>query len=320
MSTTAHWTSPRALIRATMIALALATAPGSLMAQETSDDRLAAIVSPELPPAFDSQAAAIDAFKGVLERDDFPGLATLLGLDPAKLAAEDGIMDTYQKIRDGAAKQVHVDQVGPDRAILEIGAKLWPLPFPVVLGDDGKWYFDTFAGLEEVVNRRIGENELQAIATMRAFVEAQSDYAEKDHDGDGVLEFARKLISSDGARDGLYWPTEAGEEASPAGNLDQGELDDAEAGEGYFGYKFRIIESQGDEIAGDAYDYVINDNMIAGFALLAWPAQYAETGVHTFAVNQHGIVYEIDLGPATADIVKYIDRFNPDATWSIVAD
>ena len=120
--------------------------------------------------------------------------------------------------------------------------------------------------------------------------------------------------------DGLYWPTDEVNGESPAGDLDQSELDDAAKGEGYFGYKYKILTGQGDEIAGGAYDYIINGNMIAGFGLLAWPAKYGETGVKTFAVNQHGVVYEIDLGPATEAIAKYIDRFNPDAAWDVVAD
>ncbi len=164
-------------------------------------------------------------------------------------------------------------------------------------GDDGKWYFDTYAGLEEIVNRRVGENELEAISTARAYVDAQQDYAEADHDGDGVLEYAQKLISTEGETDGLYWPTDDVNGESPAGDgIDLAELDKSKAGEGYFGYKFRILTGQGDNIAGGAYDYVINGNMIAGFALIAWPAKYGETGVKTFAVNQHGVVYETDLG------------------------
>ncbi len=205
-------------------------------------------------------------------------------------------------------------------APLQIGEKLWPLPFPLVKGEDGKWAFDTYAGLEEIVNRRVGENELQTIETMRAYVDAQEDYASEDRDEDGVEEFAQKLVSREGTTDGLYWPTDDVNGESPAGDLDQSELDDAAKGEGYFGYKYKILTGQGDHIAGGAYDYVINGNMIAGFALIAWPAKYGETGVKTFAVNQHGVVYEIDLGPSTEAIVKYIDRFNPDGSWEVVAD
>ena len=136
---------------------------------------------------------------------------------------------------------------------------------------------------------------------MRAYVDAQEDYASEDRDEDGVEEFAQKLISSEGMTDGLYWPTDDVNGESPAGDLDQSELDDAAKGEGYFGYKYKILTGQGDQIAGGAYDYIINGNMIAGFGLIAWPAKYGETGVKTFAVNQHGVVYETDLGPSHRD-------------------
>ena len=176
-----------------------------------------------------------------------------------------------------------------DRRAVDIGEKLWPLPFPIVKGEDGKWAFDTYAGLEEIINRRVGENELQAIETTRAYVDAQEDYASEDRDGDGVEEFAQKLVSSEGMTDGLYWPTDEINGESPAGGaINQAELDDAAKGEGYFGYKYKILTGQGDRIAGGAYDYVINGNMIAGFGLIAWPAKYGETGVKTFTVNQHG--------------------------------
>ncbi len=243
----------------------------------------------------------------------------MLGLDAVKLKADENTDDALAAIQEGAAKQIGLDGEG-DRRLVLIGQKLWPLPFPVVKGEDGKWAFDTYAGLEEIVNRRVGENELQTIETMRAYVDAQEDYASEDRDGDGVEEFAQKLVSSEDMTDGLYWPTDDINGESPAGDLDQSELDAAAKGEGYFGYKYKILTGQGDQIAGGAYDYVINGNMIAGFGLIAWPAKYAETGVKTFAVNQLGVIYETDLGPSTETVVKYIDRFNPDDSWEVVND
>ncbi len=252
--------------------------------------------------------------------NDFDGVAKLLGLDADKLRQADGVMDTFAQIRDAAAQKVVVVDT-EDGKLLQFGDKLWPFPFPVLKGDDGKWAFDTQAGLEEIVNRRVGENELEAIATMRQYVEAQTDYASEDRDDDGVEEFAQKLVSSKGTTDGLYWPADQGSGESPAGEfVDQAELEDASKGEGYFGYRFRILTGQGDKVAGGAYDYVINGNMIAGLGLIALPVKYGETGVNTFAVNHHGIVYQIDLGPSTEAIVKYIDRFNPDDSWEVVND
>jgi Protein of unknown function (DUF2950) len=329
MTTILHHHLLRSLCMAALVAGLVTAAPAVTLAQEESaaaatptdeDSGIFAYEAEEEPPLFDDSAAAVDALKTALATDDFDGLAKLLGLDAGKLKEAEGVMDTFAQIRDAAAKQVVVVDT-EDGKLLQLGDKLWPFPFPVLKGDDGKWAYDTRAGLEEIVNRRIGENELEAIATMRAYVEAQNDYASEDRDDDGVEEFAQKLVSSEGATDGLYWPADQGSGASPAGDfVNQAELEDASKGEGYFGYRFRILTGQGDGVAGGAYDYVINGNMIAGFGLIAWPVKYAETGVNTFAVNQHGIVYQVDLGPSTGAIVKYIDRFNPDDSWNVVND
>ncbi|HEV7318617.1 MAG TPA: DUF2950 domain-containing protein [Ensifer sp.] len=274
----------------------------------------------EDPPEFDDPAKAVDEFKAKLAANDFDGLAKLLGLNAQKLKDSEGVKDTFALIREGAARNVVVRDL-EGRKILQIGDRLWPLPFPLAKGDDGKWAFDTYVGLEEIVNRRIGENELQAIDTVRAYVDAQKEYASQDRDADGVLEYAQKLISTPGQTDGLYWPASQGDGESPVGDsINEAALEKAKAGEGYFGYRFRILTSQGDNIAGGRYDYVINDNMIGGFALIAYPVTYAETGVKTFVVNQQGIVYDRDLGQSTEAIVPFIDRFDPDDKWNVVED
>lgn len=297
--------------------LAAPFAPVSF-AQDVPVPEIESLAAAAEPPAFQSPEAALDAFKKALEAPDVGQLAGILGLDPDKLKEDGNSEETYAVIKEGAAKQLSLDGDG-DRRTVVIGEKLWPLPFPLVKGEDG-WAFATFDGLEEIVNRRIGENELATIATMRAYVDAQEEYASEDRDEDGVEEFAQKLVSTEGMTDGLYWPTDDVNGVSPAGDLDQSELDEAAKGEGYFGYKYKILTGQGANIAGGAYDYIINGNMIAGFALIAWPARYGETGVQTFAVNQHGVVYETDLGPTTETIVKHIDRFNPDESWQVAAD
>ncbi|MEI2301662.1 DUF2950 domain-containing protein [Ensifer sp. MJa1] len=274
----------------------------------------------EDPPEFDDPAKAVDEFKAKLAANDFDGLAKLLGLKAEQLKSSEGVMDTFALIREGAARNVVVRDL-EGRKIIQIGDRLWPLPFPITKGEDGKWAFDTYVGLEEIVNRRVGENELEAIETVQAYVDAQKEYASQDRDADGVLEYAQKLISTPGQTDGLYWPADQGDGESPVGDaISEAALEKAKAGEGYFGYRFRILTSQGDNIAGGRYDYIINDNMIGGFALIAWPVSYAETGVKTFVVNQQGIVYERDLGQSTEAIVPFIDRFDPDDKWTVVQD
>jgi hypothetical protein len=274
----------------------------------------------EKSPAFDDPAAAVEAFKAALVANDLGALAKLVGLDAEKLKADENAASTFAQIREAAAKQLTVEDLD-DRKVLQLGEKLWPFPFPLVKDKDGKWAFDTTAGLEEIVNRRVGENELQAINTMREYIDAQREYATQDRDDDGVLEYAQKLVSTPGKTDGLYWPPDQGDGDSPVGNFaDQAALDKAKSGEGYFGYRFRVLTGQGDNVAGGRYDYVINGNMIAGFALVAWPVKYGETGVATFAVNQEGVVYQVDLGQSTESMASAIRRFNPGDDWSVVND
>lgn len=307
------------LARAALLSLAVGiTSVAVALPASASDDQLSAFVGAE-PELFGTPEEAAAAFTNVVAKDDLAAIAKLLGLNPEKLASAENIRDTLEQVRAAAAAKVVVRDDGEQR-ILVLGPELWPFPFPLVRDQNGKWGFDTIAGLEEIVNRRIGQNELHAIDTVRLFVEAQRDYAAEDRDADGVLEFAQKLVSSEGLTDGLYWPVEQGDGDSPAGAIDQAALDKAKAGDGYFGYRFRILKRQGDNVAGGAYDYVINGNMIGGFALIAWPASYARTGVSTFAVNQAGIVYERDFGPDTENIVAKIKTFNPGDGWQVVED
>ncbi|MGK6316462.1 DUF2950 family protein [Neorhizobium sp. DT-125] len=283
---------------------------------------ISAFASPEEPPTFSSPEEAVAAFRSTVEEGDVDKLAALLGLDVAKTRAADGVMDAYAEIQAGLKEKLDVEDVN-GRKVLEIGSERWPFPFPVSRGDDGRWAFDTYVGLEEVANRKVGANELSTIQTMQDYVAAQEQYALADHDGDGVLEYAPKLISTPGEQDGLYWPADAfGGEESPGGAaLSDGDaLQSARAGEGFNGYRYRILTRQGDVIAGGAHDYVINGNMIAGFGLVAWPVHYGVTGVRTFVVNKSGIIYEADLGEQTADIASKIETFNPNDDWQVVDD
>jgi hypothetical protein len=250
-------------------------------------------------------------------------VADLLGLDAAKAKAGDAAADTFAAIRDGAAKSLMVESKGDSRTLV-IGERLWPMPFPLVKKEDGKWAFDTFAGLDEIKARRIGENELETIQTVRDYVDAQNEYAENDHDGDGVLEYAQKLIATPGTEDGLFWEPEQGDSSdgeSPGGpGLSDAEWRKVKAGEGYYGYHYKILTGQGSNIAGGQYDYVINGNMIVGFGLVAWPVKYGTTGVHTFVVNERGTVYQADLGEKTDALASGMKRFNPDGRWEITDD
>lgn len=213
---------------------------------------------------------------------------------------------------------------------LEIGADGWPFPIPVVKGGDGKWFFDTAAGREEILNRRIGEDELGAIDVCHAYVDAQREYASRDRNTDEVLEYARELMSTPGTHDGLYWPAkDPGDEISPLGPLIAQARDEGyhrrtglltEEQTPYHGYYFRILTRQGSHAPGGKYNYIINGHMIAGFALLAWPAEYGNTGIMTFIVNQRGKVFQKDLGPKTASRAKAITTYDPDDTWKPVVE
>jgi Protein of unknown function (DUF2950) len=214
-----------------------------------------------------------------------------------------------------------------DKAILIIGQRAWPFPIPIVK-QGNVWRFDTQAGAEEILDRRIGRNELSAIEVCRAHVDAQREYAAKDRNDDGLLEYAPKFWSSPGKHDGLYWPVEPGEELSPAGPLIANAQAEGYAKqttpphkrEPYHGYYYRILKRQGKDAPGGDYDYMVRDHMIGGFALVAFPAKYGASGIMTFVVNQDGVIYEKDLGPDTETIARRMIEFNPDKTWKRVAE
>jgi len=212
-----------------------------------------------------------------------------------------------------------------DCFILNIGAQNWPLPIPIVR-KDGAWSFDTAEGKEEILNRRIGRDELTAIGVCRTYIQAQREYATEDRDGSGLLKYAQKLRSSPGKKDGLYWPASADEEQSPFGPLvaeARAEGYGGKTAEGrpqpFHGYLFKILTAQGASAPGGAYDYIINGNLIAGFALVAYPAHWGESGVMTFIVNQWGKVYESNLGAQSASIAAAMTEFEPGEDWTAVS-
>jgi Protein of unknown function (DUF2950) len=271
------------------------------------------LATEELSPTFDEPGQVIESFKNALAGNEVIALAGLLGLKAEKILDDGAALEAFVAIRNGVAEKLEIDEQR-GRQILLIGNESWPFPYPVARDEDGMWSFGTMAGLEEIVNRRIGENELEAIATLRAYLAAQRAYASQDRDGDGVLEYAQNLTSSKDQTDGLYWPTSQANGESPGGEF----LPAAAERTGYYGYRFKILKGQGENVQGGSYNYVINGNMVAGYALLAWPARYAKTGLKTFMVNQNGEVHEADLGNPTDLIVKYINQFDPNEDWEMV--
>lgn len=279
------------------------------------ESKLVELAREEPAPTFEDSGSLIEAFTTAMSANAIVRVADMLGLKIEPVLSDAAALDAFIAIRDGIAEKFEIEDRG-SRKILLIGESGWPFPYAVARDEDGKWAFDTQTGLQEIVNRRVGENELRAVATARAYLDAQREYASRDRDGDEVREYAQRLTSSDGKTDGLYWPADQGDGESPGGEF----LQAAQQRMGYHGYRLAILTAQGDKVPGGAHDYVINGNMIAGFALLAWPTRYGESGLHSFVISHHGTVYETDLGAATDQIVPYIERIDPGDDWRIVED
>jgi len=213
-----------------------------------------------------------------------------------------------------------VDPTGDGRAVLTVGNDDWPFPAPLVKRGD-RWSFDASAGREEFLNRRVGRNELDAMQTLLAIVDAEREYAARDPDGNGFPDYAKRISSSAGKKDGLYWPTRENELESPLGPLVAAASREGYGKEGapkpspYHGYYYRLLVSQGKDAPGGAYEYIVGDKLLGGFGVVAWPATYGVSGVMTFIVNHDGTVYEKDLGPGTANVAAAMKQFNPDSTW-----
>jgi DUF2950 family protein len=286
---------------------------------------------------------ALQALVSAAKDKDRSALAKLFGPDYEKLLTGDEVEDNkdLDAFASAASESAQLQKVNDSKFVVTVGQDHWPTPIPLVQ-KDGKWLFDTKAGLEEALNRKIGENELSAIATCRAYAVAQWEYyTEGDWDHDGVAEYAQRLISTSGKHDGLYWETSEGDKPSPLGKLiavaraegygPQTETPGA-AGKGgaqekeavseerapYHGYYFKILARQGAAAPGGKYGYVINGNMIAGYAFVAYPDKWGSSGVMTFIINQQGRVYEKNLGPNTAKLAAAMNEYNPDPSWKFV--
>lgn len=263
----------------------------------------------------DSAAEALIVALG-REKGDPVRLAALLGDDWQTYIPTDDIerkdVDAFLALY----REKHVIQpAAPGRAQLVVGNTSLTFPLPLIQGEDG-WRFDTKAGGEEIRARRIGRNELATIQSVRAYHDAQMDYAEVDRDGDGVLEYAQRFMSSDGQYDGLYWPEEPGIEESPLGPLFGDDLPDGE----WHGYRYRILDAQGQSAPGGAYGYKLGDNMSRGFALIAWPAEYGDSGVMSFMISHDGQVFESDIGPDSEQQARAMTLFDPDSGWHEVEE
>jgi hypothetical protein len=274
--------------------------------------------------AFATPEAAAAALVTAFKNDDDAALSALFGPEYAdRLLSKDkaDARASRAKLYQAAQQALTLRQDTADRVILVIGPDAWPFPIPLVRSG-AEWRFYTSEGIDEIVNRRIGADELSTIATCRAYLAAQRQYASKIRDASGVRKFAQLIKSSPGKQDGLYWdPAGANGEESPFGPL-MAEMvaSGRQPGAPYHGYYYRILTRQGPQAPGGRYSYVINGNMIGGFALVAFPAEYGSSGIMTFLVSHHGKVYQKDLGPRTPAIAKAMQEYNPDATWTEVRE
>jgi hypothetical protein len=269
---------------------------------------------------------AVKDLMAAVKARDSKALLAILGQDAKPIISSgDAVADkaageSFVKSYEEANK---LEKSGDAKVVLATGKDAWPFPIPVVK-DAAGWRFDTEAGKEEVLNRRIGRNELSTMQAALAYVDAQREYYLRNPQKDKLLSYAQKFASTQGKRDGLYFPTKEGEAASPLGPLFEAAKAAGYAkGEGgkpgaYHGYHYRILKAQGPDAPGGAYEYVAQGKMLGGHALVAWPATYGNSGVMTFLVNHDGVVYEKDLGPETPAAVQKITKFNPDKTWKKV--
>jgi hypothetical protein len=307
-------------LAAALTAAAQSTAPPAPAAKPAA--------TPQVVPArtFETPQQAADALIAAAGAFDIAALESIFGSDGRDLVVTgDAVQDKNRAAefatRAKERKTVTVDPSNPNHATLVVGSNDWPLPVPIVR-QGRTWSFDAAAGREEILNRRIGANELDAIETCRGYVEAQHEYALTKPDGSGVNQYAQRIISTPGQRDGLAWQNADGSWSGPVGEnvaraIEQGY---SERIEPYNGYFFKVLTGQGPAAPLGEMDFVIKGMMIGGFALIAAPAEYGVTGIQTFIVSHDGVVYQKDLGPDTLNIAKTITRFNPDSTWTPVPE
>jgi len=269
---------------------------------------------------------AADALVDAVARWDVPAIVGIVGKDGEDLVASADTAGDRARANAFVAKArekrvIVSDPTNADYAWMTIGNQDWPVPIPLVQ-DHGKWYFDGAAGHDEILKRRIGENELDTLTILRGFAEAQQAYAAEPHDGATTRQYAQKLVSSPGKQDGLAWRNIDGTWGGPIGDTVAKGIEEgyAKRGAPFHGYYFKVLKGQGDAARLGKLDYVTDGAMIGGFALLAWPAEYGVTGVQTFIVSYDDVVYQKDIGPRTASLAPSIERYDPDASWKRTED
>jgi hypothetical protein len=308
-----------ACLALSVVAVAQAPAPAPSTPQSTPPQAQAPQADKPAAPklqGFPTPEAAAETLTEALRKEDDKTIAAILGaswrdLVPGTREDEDETRAKYLEAWDAYHKIV---MSGEDKAQVEVGKTGFLMAIPIVKSD-GAWRFDMEEGAKEIQARFIGRNEYRAIQTLLAIVDAQKEFSEADPMKTGLPLYARRLLSSPGKKDGLYWETAPGEPESPLGPLVAKAQQGAKEGEGYYGYHYRLLYSQGRDAPGGAYSYLVNDRMLGGFAVIAWPVTWGETGVMTFMVSHNSDVYEQDLGPDTAVKAGNISVFNPDKGW-----
>ncbi len=298
-------------------ALAAGTILLSASCSEPDQASVDLMVDPAIGQAvFVTPEDAANAFVLSLANDDTEMLGKVLGTDYREVLPLDQVDgEDVDRFITAWEKFNTLLPEGDRKMLIAVGKNEWTLPIPIVSGSSG-WYFDIDEGLENMRIRRIGRNELATMQAVLAYYDAQMEYAEQDRNGNGLLEYAQRFISTPGTRDGLYWEVEPGETPSPLGPL----MADHTPGGGYHGYFYKILDAQGEHARGGAYSYLIGDQMRAGFAVIAWPDEYGDSGVMSFMVSHAGIVYEQDLGPDSASIAAALQVYDPGPGWTPVQE
>ena len=313
--------SNRALLSTLLLALVFAVA-GALSPPDSS-----AATAKAKQKTFASPEEAVKAMIDAMKAGDKAQLSAIFGPGAEQvISSGDEVVDKGERERflKSYEEKSSLEKKGDDQAILQVGKDDWPLPIPI-RKTGSAWSFDVKAGKEEILNRRIGRNELNVIDILEIYVAAQREYAAKDRDGDGVYPYAQKIRSTPGKKDGLYWEAGEREEQSPLGPLAAEAAREGYAkksGSGkpvpFHGYFFRILSAQGKNAPGGRYSYLVKGKMLLGFAMVAYPANYGVSGIMTFLVNQEGVVYQKDLGEDTLKAAAGLEAYDPDGTWAEV--